>query len=176
MLFYDLAEIKPCIVSAGKKKKKWWLPDQVLILMNKSHCKLLAIFSVLPEEGTTVKPFQKGDIPWNASKICVLYVNYASVWKRKGEKKEGRVADISIPLYSVTLGPAKCIVRQSSAEPATVPAILVLWDASDCQPDFFRSIWVIPPFKLSSLTMIMIKTAFPTFLQLYHSFTVWIKK
>ena len=46
--------------------------------------------------------------------------------RRKGEKKEGRVADISIPLYSVTLGPAKCIVRQSSAEPATFPAILVL--------------------------------------------------
>ena len=86
--FYDLAEIKSCIVSADKKKKRW-LPDQVLILMNKSHHRLLAIFSVLSEEGTTIKPFQKGNIPWNASKICVLYVNYASVWKRKGEK-EGR--------------------------------------------------------------------------------------
>ena len=62
VLFYDLADIKPCIVSAGNKKKKR-LPDQVLILMNKSHHKLLAIFSVLPEEGTMVKPFQKGNIP-----------------------------------------------------------------------------------------------------------------
>ena len=85
--FYDLAEIKPCIVSADKIKKDdfhikcwyWWI----------SRHRLLAIFSVLFEEGTTIKPFQKGNIPWNASKICVLYVNYASVWKRKGEK-EGR--------------------------------------------------------------------------------------
>jgi len=63
--------------------------------------------------------------------------------RERGRKKEGRVEEISSPLYSVTLGPAKrakCIVKQSSSEPVTFPATLVLWDASDCQPDFFRSI------------------------------------